>query len=297
LYYGGGWSTNIGNAFIDLGALALLEAAVRGARVYFASEMPRWFFTVDDQGGAIDVASVCKCDLAVFSGMAMCEEFLRVNGPTILALRRRGIPVMLLGTGGQEYDEAERRLFSGFLKQVDPVLFVSRDRASYEAFSPVVERSIDGIDCGFFVSVAYRPPPVDLPPFVVLNFDSTEVPELDLGERHVLHTHHSSWGPVPDRHKRHGNTLISDLPQDYLTLYASAECVYSDRVHACVAALSYGRSAQLFHPTPRGGLFDAVGAGDIRARPVALPQADLNEKRDRQVRAVSAAIRECLHLD
>jgi hypothetical protein len=294
MFYGGGWPTNIGNAVIGLGAIALLQAAAPSARVINLSGMPRWLFGKEHAHKALDVAGICGCDLAVFAGMSHCEEFVGVNGPTILKLRERGVPVLLLGTGARLYTAEEKKMYSAFLKQVQPVAVIARDHETYEAYADTVERMVAGIDCGFFVSMAYEPVAVDLPPFVVANFDAGETPKIDTSGREIIYTHHDCWGPIVEERKTKSNTLISDLPYDYLTLYSNAECVYSDRVHACVAALSYGRKAQLFHPTPRGGLFAAMGAGDIREKPVRLDPELFQAKRAEQIRVTSAIIREAL---
>jgi hypothetical protein len=294
MFYGGGWPTNIGNAVIGLGAIALLQAAAPNARVINISGMPRWLFGKEHAHKALDVAGVCRCDLAVFAGMSHCEEFVRVNGPTILKLRERGVPVLLLGTGARLYTPAEKKMYAAFLKQVQPVAVIARDRETYEAYADVIERTVAGIDCGFFVSLAYEPVGVDLPPFVVANFDADAMPAIDAGGRDIIYTHHDCWGPIIEERKAKPNTLISDLPYDYLTLYANAECVYSDRVHACVAALSYGRKAQLFHSTPRGGLFAAMGVGDIREKPVQLDPELFQAKRSEQIQVTAAIIREAL---
>lgn len=278
LYYGAGWPTNIGNAFIDLGAMALLRSAIPEATFAFASEMPRWFFSHRQQGrlrfgrrahesrvnNALDVAALTECDLVVFAGMAMCEEFIEVNGPPVLTLSQRGVPILLLGTGGASYSPAERTRFADFLRQVRPIGFVSRDDDSYELFADMAPRVYRGIDCAFFLPEAYTPFSLHLQPFVVAAFDATQEPVLDLKGRLLVRTHHDCWGPIPARYSARERTLISDIPYDYLTLYANAEEVHSDRVHACVAALAYGRKARLYHPTPRGSLFDAVGGSRIR---------------------------------
>lgn len=302
MYYGAGWPTNIGNAFIDLGAMAVLHTAAPNARIAFASEMPRWFFehgakqpprlrfwrgverrTMEN---ALDVAAVTQCDLVVVAGMAMCEEFVRVNGPSLLALAKRGVSVLLLGTGALMYSAQERSLFGAFLRQVDPIGFVSRDDRSHEMFSGFVDRAHPGIDCAFFVSEAYQPLPLVLSPYVVATFDSMLEPALDLKGRQLLRAHHDCWGPPRGEYLREGNTLVSDIPYDYLALYASAEEVHSDRVHACVAALAYGRRARFYHPTPRGSLFAAVGALEIADRPVELDRQVLGEKKGAQVEFV-----------
>ncbi|MDR0307494.1 MAG: hypothetical protein LBI42_11745 [Chitinispirillales bacterium] len=59
-------------------------------------------------------------------------------------------------------------------------------------------------------------------------------------------------------------THISDIPEDYLTLYANATAVHSDRVHACVVALAYGNKARLYNNTLRAALFKKLGIANIR---------------------------------
>ena len=283
LYYGAGWPTNIGNAFIDLGAMALLRAACPDAQIGFASEMPRWFFGHGTEkakmDNALDIASVTQCDLVVFAGMAMCEEFINVNGASVVSLAKRGIPVLLLGTGALVYSDQEQNLFIDFLKRVNPIGFISRDNQSYDLFANCVKESHKGIDCGFFVSEAYTPFPLQLAPYIVNAFDSTSEPKIELKGRKLIRAHHDCWGPSQKNYISTDNTLISDIPQDYLTLYANAEEVHTDRVHACVATLAYGKLTRLYHPTPRGSLFDAVGCAGIREQLTQMDMQLLSEKK------------------
>lgn len=136
-----------------------------------------------------------------------------------------------------------------------------------------------------FLSRAYQPFPLDLPRYAALNFDTTPEPRLDLKGLKIIRTHHSCFGLTPPEYAEHPDTLISDIPFDYLTLYAQAEEVHSDRVHACVAALSYGRSAQLYHPTPRGA-DEPIGAAGIRDRVTKLDMPAFDKRRDQQVELV-----------
>ena len=311
LYYGGGWPTNIGNAFIDLGAMALLRAAVPSAQVGFASELTTWLFThgarppratlrrwiapARDQresfvDNALDVASVTACDLVVFAGMAMCQEFIDVNGPSVLALARRGVPVVLLGTGGLNFDETERSAFRAFLREVEPVAFISRDNRSYEAYRDSAPVAHAGIDCGFFVPEAFTPFPLSLPPYAALNFDGRETFHPETPGLLQVHAHHECFDRIPPGQMRKPRTLISDLPHDYLTLYAGASEVHSDRVHACVAALAYGRRARFYGKTPRASLFDAVGSGAIGGSLTSVDAAAFADTKRRQVDVVREVV-------
>ncbi|MBA4794629.1 MAG: polysaccharide pyruvyl transferase family protein [Phenylobacterium sp.] len=82
---------------------------------------------------------------------------------------------------------------------------------------------------------------------------------------------------------QHPNAVASDEPWTYFNIYANADLVLADRVHACVAALAYGREAMLFTPSPRQALFGRVGAHDIRTRPISIDLAWLEEERQKEV--------------
>jgi hypothetical protein len=153
-------------------------------------------------------------------------------------------------------------------------------------FQDTVTPSIKGIDCGFFLPHAYSPFALELPPYAVVNFDGAPEPALDLQGLRVIRTHHECFGPTDPGLAKAPDTMISDIPFDYLSLYAQAEEVHSDRVHACVAALAYGRRARLYNATPRGHLFEAAGAGDVRRQLVSLDGAALETTRQAQIEHV-----------
>lgn len=317
LYYCSGWPINIGNAFLDLGALAILRAALPDANIVLASEMPRWIFfnswkeekrsrgffhsgsneatnKQEVMERALDIGAVMKCDLAVFSGMAMCEEFMTINGPPVLALAERGIPSLLLGAGADHYTKKEEELFGQFLTQLKPMAFISRDEPSFEMFARFVPNSVRGIDCGWFLSNAYTPPPLMLPPYIVSTFDSKPEPDIDAKGRLIVRSHHECWGPSPAHYLRDKNTLISDVPYDYLNLYAFAEEVYSDRVHACVAGLSYGRPVRLYSDSPRSALFDVLGVGHVRDKLTRIDGEMLAEKKRAHIELVRRVVSSAL---
>jgi len=314
LYYGGGWPTNIGNSFIDLGAMALLRAAVPTAEIAFASEMLRWFYNYGLQkpkrltrrwlykklntsnypvgmNDAFDVAAFIRCDIAVFSGMAMCQDFIKVNGPTISSLHERNIPILLLGTGGDKYNDDEKEAFGYFVEQIQPLAFISRDINSYNLFSNFVKNAFSGIDCGFFLPESYSPFQLVIPPYRILAFDSMPEPNIKNDDGlMVIRSHHCCFENIPYKYQHHGKTLISDIPYDYINIYSNAEEVHSDRVHACVAALSYGRKARLYHNTPRGSLFSVVDAENINKEIIQLDLDSLSLKKMNQIELVRQLI-------
>jgi len=118
------------------------------------------------------------------------------------------------------------------------------------------------------------------------------VASLDMEGRAVVRTHHTTWSEdLRPEFFQSPQCMISDLPSDYLSVYAQAHTVYSDRVHACIAALAFGRRAMWLRPgEPRIAMFARVGAPDILDRPVRLDAGRLAEEKRRQVDFVRAAL-------
>ena len=160
---------------------------------------------------------------------------------------------------------------------------VSRDKFSYNEYGDLTSYSFNGIDSAFFISNYFRPPELLVKEFYVLTFDSIPEPKFICDEnKPIMRAHHSSvW--MNDGYFNKPNTLISDLPTDYLTLYANAKLVISDRVHACVASLAYGNKAMLISSTPRLEMFKPLGLQSIKKEAVAVDPELLQNKKDSQV--------------
>lgn len=86
------------------------------------------------------------------------------------------------------------------------------------------------------------------------------------------------------------NGLSSDEPYTYFTIYSQTQLTLSDRVHACVTTLAYGRPAMMFHPTPRGHIFERVGVKDIRKHPVQLDMDYLETERQKELDFLRQAV-------
>lgn len=84
-----------------------------------------------------------------------------------------------------------------------------------------------------------------------------------MGDSLIVRTDHR-FNPMITRKAFKGpNSLVSDIPYSYLTLYANGQATFTNRVHACVAAAAYGRPAMLFSDTPRVRLLSRIGLGTI----------------------------------
>jgi hypothetical protein len=312
-YYGGSWVTNIGNAFIDYGSIFSIKTAFPNAKVNFASELPRWLFKMNqvDNSRSIDLAELMDIDLLIASGMVFCDDFVRNEGPILKKLSDRGVKIVFNGCGCATYDEAERTNFKIFLKSINAIGLISRDNYTYENFKDCFAKAYNGIDCAFLLFDAFDAANLRIKDYIIHNFDYMKEPVTD-SERRIVRTHHSCDQFFPNyalqqnktlfvlrRHKpfiqfgSHGDSgkteledkdvLISDNPEDYLNLYANTYATYSDRVHACVATLSFGKFARLYSTSLRARLFERVGAGDILNRLVKLEKDKLREEKDSQI--------------
>lgn len=305
LHHGGGWITNIGNAFIDLGAIHSLREARDDITVHLASSFGRWTSKTIETGltgrflgsgpdsrNAYNLPHNADVKYVVQSGACLSEEWFETYGKSLVGARDGGAEVILYGVGAAEggYSPAELEKTRDWLETIDPYALVSRDEQTYEAFQDVAEHTYNGIDCGFYVGDAFDPVPITGQEYVAVNFDKKTEPSIDT-DTDTVRTHHSVWFPFAlhrypamfQEYYGRENVLVSDVPNDYLNVYANAEATVSDRVHACVASYTFATPSRLVHRTNRASLFDRIGAGTITDE-VVVPDLDqLEREKDEQV--------------
>jgi len=270
LYYGGCWPTNIGNSFIDIGSQKALATAYPSAKIHFTSEFPVWFFKQKKlQNRTFFLADMLKIDMLVVSGMVCCDEFVKTEGPVLIKAAKRGVRVLLHGCGQLNYKKSETKNFGKFLQKLNPIGFISRDSVTYKNMAGYCENTFDGIDCAFFLADAFKPTSFLNNSYIALNFDTSSEPNIDFGEN-VIRTHHACLGDLSKNWFKRKNTYISDIPYDYLNIYANCREIYSDRVHACIAGLTFGKKVKLYSSTPRARLFTKVGCKNIQKELVSL---------------------------
>jgi len=293
LYCGFGWASNIGNAFIDYGIEYQLRQAAPAAELLKASNMQSWLkhkYRRFAPGSApaqpdgtvrdFELRAAIQADLVIFAGALFNRHWFAENATLLETLRAQDKRVVILGgSGGNFYTPDQIEFVRGHLERLRPYALVSRDHATFNNFGDLAEHSHDGIDNAFFLPEAFQPATLDTPPFAALTFDHIPEPPLSTDLR-LVRLYHSAWdlgrlesflrAPLQTWRLMRANDLISDFPDDYLHIYANAEVTYSDRVHACLAALAFGKQAQYFGKSPRSLLFDRIELTAIRERPVTL---------------------------
>jgi hypothetical protein len=111
-----------------------------------------------------------------------------------------------------------------------------------------------------------------------------------IGEYEVIRTDHRYNPVILKKIYSLPNTFSSDIPQPYWAIYKNAQMTISNRVHACVATLSFGNPAWLFTKSPRAFLLDRVGVKDIKNGPVQLNQNRILEEKEKLSNFLKSAL-------
>ncbi|MFA5732636.1 MAG: polysaccharide pyruvyl transferase family protein [Acidithiobacillus sp.] len=264
LYYGGCWPQNIGNAFIDIGAKYILKTIFPDSNIHFASETPRWYMSRENRiNDAIDIAEISDADILVYSGMCLCEDFIEKLSKSIISHKKRGKEFIILGGGGLYYNNVEIESYKRFLTKYKPLAFISRDDTAFSIYKNIAKYDFNGIDCGLFLNQAFCPLKLNIEKYIVTNFDHNKEIKIDnLDNYKIISSTHSLFYKLYDL-SLIKNLMISDIPDDYLNLYANANKIYTDRVHTAVAAISFNVPVQLFSTSIRNKLFNKIDAFNI----------------------------------
>lgn len=317
-YYAGSWPQNIGNAFFDFGAEAIMRRVLPQANHFRTGGAVHWMFNnsnvakrhenkliskIDSyrnvrfkrNGNSFEIGEYADIDILVFAGMSMSEEFVHNNGPTLQAASKNGVKILGIGTGGSAYTKKESSVFSNFIESLNGVEIITRDEDSFNVYKNKIKFINSGIDCAFFLPEYFSPPYLNCHSFRVLTFDNSRIPQdLYKTDLEIVHAHHDLWGPLKSNYVSKHRTIVSDIPEDYLTLYSNAHETFSDRVHACVATLAYGNKARLFTNSPRRALFNEFKLDNITQDLVSLPREILEEKKSHQIDLVKNSIERLL---
>ncbi|NQE44824.1 hypothetical protein C5S31_02215 [ANME-1 cluster archaeon GoMg2] len=240
----------------------------------------------------LDLSLFIKSDFAVLSGCILDWYIIRQFGSTLLDLKNKGVKIIINGGGGTYYTEKVISEVRKFLKKIEPYAFISRDEIAFKNYNDLAKYSYKGIECAFFLNDYFTPVNLEMPPYCVFCFDRGPEPEIEVKDRLIARTHHTHYCDPPQSYFERPNTIISDLAEDYLNLYANAEAVYTDRVHACVAALTYGTPCRLFYKTSRALLFDRVRAEGIEKELTYPDTTKIEQEKEKQIKFLSEVLEE-----
>ncbi len=239
---------------------------------------------------AFSLANVIQADYFVLSGCILTVIFFRLMDKFFDKLKKKDSKIIFYGCGGSSYSDFEVNFIRKKLKEIQPHALITRDSMAFQNYSDLADHVFDGIDCAFFVNkLLFEKIEIDMPSYIVLTFDKPENKKIErklekeLRDYKIIKTCHI---PYPERILFHEalpskSDFVSDSPYDYLNLYAHAEEVHTDRVHACVSALSFGKPCRLYNETPRAKLFEKVCIEDITKR-VCYPK-NIAKEQEKQI--------------
>ncbi|MHA1705612.1 MAG: polysaccharide pyruvyl transferase family protein [Promethearchaeota archaeon] len=325
------WPTNIGNTFIDLGAIYCLKKALPNAKIYAfgglgrrllhaskTSKLQKMYLyyaystsliygilkrnkdyglfkkhyhklfvnNVKYVNNFFDLSHAFQANFVVVSGCILTYQ-LGLFLTSLQRHKKKGRKIIFYAVGGSSYSASEIETIRDFLKKIKPYAFISRDREAFNNYCDLAEHVYNGIDAAFFVSSYFSPPHLQLPEYVVFNFDKQEEPKINVNCDLIIRTSHYTYPPiaskiVEDVYKR-PNILISDNPLDYLILYANAREVHTDRVHTCVITTSYGKPCKLYFRTKRALILDRVNLEKIRDQLTKLDLDLIQKEKKKQI--------------
>jgi hypothetical protein len=84
--------------------------------------------------------------------------------------------------------------------------------------------------------------------------------------------------------------MISDYPDDFLPIYGNSKITHSDRVHACVATLSFGGQAQYYDTSDRSYLFEWVKLIAIKNSLVKLDQNFIAIEKEKHLQFIKSCL-------
>ncbi len=180
LFAGSCWPTNIGNAFVNLGAINLMHKALGEAgEVWHVGGISNYLAGVHGKlQNNLHLADGMDIDYIVMGGMTQCVAHLRGCAPFLRHAIERGVKIVIAGGGAEAYDEDEVAWVRQFMRELPVFCFISRDTYSFEKYGDLAEHSYDGIDSAFFIADRFQPVPLSLNGCVVLNFDKLREPPV-----------------------------------------------------------------------------------------------------------------------
>ena len=180
-YFGSCWPTNIGNAFVNLGAKHSLKKALgdRFQLIHFGGMSSYLFRKRNLPQNNLNLAKMTKCDYVVMAGMTQCIDHFQSAENIIKEFIDCGARVVIAGGGAQNYDDDEVAAVRNYMSELPIYVFVSRDTYSFQKYGDLAAHRFDGIDSAFFIADSEcEMIPLELSEFDVLTFDQMDEPAL-----------------------------------------------------------------------------------------------------------------------
>lgn len=290
---------NVGNAFYQMSLFNVLSRTFPDVEfVHFDGPGESSFNPGKHDRNMFDIRPFVAADHYILSGPILNPKFPLHYGTLIEKIVKSGASYSLFSSHVWQNHNTEALL--DFLRGHPPAAVHTRDAPSFQVIGDLTDCALDGICFAFFVSRIPNVPTVrfDKPTLAVSFYRGPEptlsiapkggrVPEAALkltemparnwritrhfehrkrydtmvGDYGIVRPVHSFY-PLPHLIFNRANSYLSYNPHMMLGLYQGVDAVVTDRVHAAVAGLSYGKPAMVAEVDGRYALFDKLPLGN-----------------------------------
>ena len=259
------WFTNVGEAFIDIGVENIFKNIMRkNSEIEYGTITPmsKYYIGKCDSDKAISPEKWFYPDLLILAGMYATESVACSKGgirDMVMQMKANGTKVAFLGMGGNKYNEEEQRTVVEMFDEMRPEFVITRDKQTYDLYKNFVNCK-RGLDCAFWLDDDFKPGKMKHNSYICSTFNRSDEPKVLLDLENLIHPWHMQDALSKNRTKylNKENLMISDSPYDYLTLYANADRVYTDLVHATIPCLVYETPVKYYWIDNRSEAFYSV---------------------------------------
>lgn len=182
----GFWGQNIGNAFFNVGGEYICKQAFAGADIKFVLDQPGYrTFNNQNKGNPVNdfgLLEYLDIDYIVLQGPMLTTSFRQLWQKTFQKLSDKGVKFIFLSAALFRFTPEEIEVNRKFIEEIQPVIFSTRDKPTFDAFQDLTKFSYCGIDSAFFVPDAYQPFKLNCKDYVVVNYDRFPEPEIKVGK-------------------------------------------------------------------------------------------------------------------
>ncbi len=309
LYFNNCWFTNVGEAFIDIGGMELAKRIFAGIEDnvkigclsamsdYYIKNAPPmgtrqfWNRKINKVGiNSFKISDYLIADYVILPGMVGTLEYL--NAPSrrmVDTLLQKGCRPIFLGLGGKDYNKEETEALRKYFAEIKPALITTRDDETYERYKDIAP-CVRAVDCAFWSIDAFDPRGLVEEKYDAITFNRIEEPiEFQLRNENVVRPFHMQY--IYRREFYKDTMMISDTPYDYLTIYANANKVYTDLVHATIVSMMYGTPVKYWKTDKRCQAFFALDGLKNEDNWYSVPEEMLSAQKEYIVKQAQAILK------
>lgn len=308
---------NIGDAFYQISLEQCMRDSLPGAQVVsFDGPFQRAFRPRGFTKNGYDARFATQADHFVFSGPILGEGFFVEYAPLIEKIVGDGKSYSLLSVHAYAEGDLLEQM-RAFLRKHPPLAMQTRDNFTYKKFSDLDFPSYDGICFAFFVSrLSGIPTIAPKTPYLAVSYHSGPDPQItvdgdkenitdavavkqhyvknwrlarhldfrrnypsSIGGYDIIRPVHGFY-PFPHLSFARPASFITYNPLNFLAIYKGCKAVITDRVHAGVAALSFGNPARVASLDSRFAIFEQAPV--VRDREfLRIDAEELNKEHDK----------------